>query len=201
MDGIKTELRNYGDDFFMNTTGRRAIFASTNANLSIGHFENSSYLFIGNFANGYSDVEAGGCEGNYGFYAGEARDGREGDDGDSGTDKSPDSGGIIEEDPINGDDEEDWLTGGPVPPLNLKPNNVLPRMAVYPNPVTNMLRLEFAKDGKRTIELISISGVVLQSQIEEGKRLELSLKELPKGLYFLRVSEKQGIAIRSIEKL
>lgn len=59
------------------------------------------------------------------------------------------------------------------------------QLKFYPNPVTDVLKVENAKEGDR-IELYDVNGrLVLQSKVE-ATQTELQLQAISKGIYFLK---------------
>jgi hypothetical protein len=74
-------------------------------------------------------------------------------------------------------------------------------IAVYPNPVKDQLTIEFPTDQRLTVELINLQGQQLWQRELSGGMQQLSLSELPSGLYTLRMrTEQNGESIYQIMK-
>ncbi len=63
-------------------------------------------------------------------------------------------------------------------------------VTIQPNPASNMIMV--AAQPYCTIELLDIVGKTIQSTISQEERTELSISSLPKGIYFVRATNKYG---------
>ena len=87
-------------------------------------------------------------------------------------------------------------------------NDVLiSEMKIYPNPVTNILNVEFPADRKATyfVELDNIDGSMINiATIQPGSKesvLTFDVSSLSKGIYFIRVDSSKGMFIEKIFKV
>ncbi|MFN0200360.1 MAG: T9SS type A sorting domain-containing protein [Bacteroidia bacterium] len=68
-------------------------------------------------------------------------------------------------------------------------------LKVYPNPASDKVTIELKKTGTllSQIEVLDLTGKSLQLHKLQASATELSLKQLPVGVYFLRCKDSQGI--------
>ena len=71
--------------------------------------------------------------------------------------------------------------------------NTLPSLKLYPNPVQDVLQIEGLASKEFEFEVLSIDGKLLQKGKSQG---EISVKELRKGNYVLRVGQQQVSFVR-----
>lgn len=73
-------------------------------------------------------------------------------------------------------------------------------VVISPNPVTSVLSLKFTKGGveNRRVQVISSDGGVRFDQIYQSGVVELPLKNLTPGSYFLRILTQRGVILRSL---
>jgi hypothetical protein len=73
---------------------------------------------------------------------------------------------------------------------------------VYPNPVKNSVRIEFASNTYTRLELTEVSGKVLQqiqlSVIDTEKKMDMS--NLPSGVYFIKLAGSDKVESRKVVK-
>ncbi len=76
-----------------------------------------------------------------------------------------------------------------------------PLISLYPNPVNNLVIIDFNTASSTNISLVDLSGRVLQTiEVEDGqKRYQLDISKYPSGMYFIQV-HLDGILLQS-EKL
>jgi hypothetical protein len=81
----------------------------------------------------------------------------------------------------------DWRTLGAVR------SSYMPSVLISPNPFVNELRVELAHPSKNVkLQLISVDGsLLIEKSIDQ--RLQLDLSALPRGLYFLHVTDGHGM--------
>ncbi|RYD52358.1 MAG: T9SS type A sorting domain-containing protein [Sphingobacteriales bacterium] len=73
--------------------------------------------------------------------------------------------------------------------------------AVYPNPANEVIHVRFAKTVSGTLEVINASGrVVIRQELKNATSAAPEVKQLPGGLYWLRVSGPSGTVVRGFEK-
>lgn len=70
---------------------------------------------------------------------------------------------------------------------------------VYPNPATNVIRLESAGSGSGSWKLSNAVGTSVKTGTLSGK--EINISELPPGMYILTIMEGQSVTVRNIVKL
>lgn len=70
-------------------------------------------------------------------------------------------------------------------------------VSVYPNPVTNLLTIEGVKT-LRKVELYNATGQLMLSLPVQGTTLTLDVSHLQRGVYILRMTGPQGMAIRNV---
>jgi hypothetical protein len=71
-------------------------------------------------------------------------------------------------------------------------------VVIGPNPATSRLFLRFTRGGveERRIQVISSDGAVKLNRVYPSSEVELSLKGLPAGTYYVRILTKNGIIFR-----
>lgn len=67
-------------------------------------------------------------------------------------------------------------------------DNVLENTATYPNPVRDILNIKSPKGSK--ISLFNILGAKVKSATNTSDKLEISVKDLPKGVYMLKINSE-----------
>ncbi len=70
------------------------------------------------------------------------------------------------------------------------------QLHTYPNPMTNVLHV---KGGKGSVELFDVKGNLLLSQAID-QTTDLNVESLPNGVYTLKYTTSEGVAIRKIVK-
>lgn len=91
----------------------------------------------------------------------------------------------------------DPLEGSPYPdstcstPL-ARPEPTLHEMEVYPNPANDLLHIRFPSNARRDWELMDLWGRRLRSGTVSGSELEISVADLPEGVYVLRAGQTSG---------
>lgn len=73
------------------------------------------------------------------------------------------------------------------------------RMAIFPNPVHDMLTIE-AAESITLLEIYSLTGILVYRQENCANQVTLSLSDLPKGTYFVKVTGKTLSAVRKFVK-
>ncbi|MGW8314989.1 MAG: T9SS type A sorting domain-containing protein, partial [Bacteroidales bacterium] len=80
---------------------------------------------------------------------------------------------------------------------DLKPQREL---RIYPNPSNDQIILHLNNAGKYEIKLISVSGQVVLSDIFSGNQRQIDLSGVAKGIYFIKVSSENFIAVQKFVK-
>lgn len=73
------------------------------------------------------------------------------------------------------------------------------RLAVYPNPVNDMLTVEWEEDIV-SLEVYSLTGVLIYNRNDCANKVTFSLSGLPQGTYFVKVTGKTLSAVRKFVK-
>ena len=74
-------------------------------------------------------------------------------------------------------------------------------LSVYPNPFTSSLTVDFDNvilNGK--LQIVNQMGQILETITLNGNRFELSLMDLPKGIYWLQIKSESGLWVRKVVK-
>jgi hypothetical protein len=76
-------------------------------------------------------------------------------------------------------------------------------LTMYPNPVKDILNLEIesttSMDQKLNVQIVNITGQVLQSQVLQSNATSIGTSKLATGVYFVRVLD--GTKIVAIQKM
>ena len=73
--------------------------------------------------------------------------------------------------------------------------------SIFPNPASDQVTLEIPwSNGEALVELVSLSGQVLFSKHSYKHKMNFDVNQLPTGMYFVRVSGAEGIAVKSFVK-
>jgi hypothetical protein len=80
-------------------------------------------------------------------------------------------------------DVEDYMSAG----QSSVNNSIQPGKTIFPNPANDFLHIQ--AQAKAQINLISITGKVVESRISEGKEVVLDTKDLGKGVYFIQINQ------------
>lgn len=85
--------------------------------------------------------------------------------------------------------------GGCMEPVSISGRQLLPAkgLKVYPNPTRDILHVSSARDFTR-LAILDVAGRVLQGYENSADELELSLKSLSPGIYFLRATNLEGLS-------
>jgi hypothetical protein len=92
------------------------------------------------------------------------------------------------------------FASGPAEPIRTPLKGAI-EFAVYPNPSNGILNLEISHAGSSTVEVkvLNLIGQTLRtSQFRTGEAQVLDLTQLPKGVYFIQVSDGSETANRRI---
>jgi len=66
------------------------------------------------------------------------------------------------------------------------------KIHLYPNPATKHIRLQLGTDSAENIQISSMDGKVLISQSNYSNNEEISVAQLPVGIYVVRVKTKNS---------
>jgi len=72
---------------------------------------------------------------------------------------------------------------------------------IYPNPASELLTVRTAIKAYHTVEIANINGSIIYSEAFSKASNSIDIKELKKGLYFLRISDGQTVLTRKFIKL
>lgn len=76
----------------------------------------------------------------------------------------------------------------------------VPEIRMYPNPVTDILNIQIPSSQANLIEILDIHGETIMSQIHVSSG-KLNLRDLPAGLYFVKLTLKEHVVLRKVHKL
>jgi len=65
-------------------------------------------------------------------------------------------------------------------------------LSAYPNPVDDYLTLELTNENIERVELYSLTGQLVRSEVVRGSRVEVSVADLPAGVYSVLVNGRYG---------
>lgn len=60
---------------------------------------------------------------------------------------------------------------------------------VFPNPVTDHLKIKHTTEGIMTIRLLDVSGKLIKEEVSADNQILIEMQEFTKGIYFLEISE------------
>lgn len=80
-------------------------------------------------------------------------------------------------------DVEDYMSADPSSVNDIAQSSV----TIFPNPANDFLHIQ--AEANTLVNLISITGKVVESRISEGKEVVLNTKNLSKGVYFIQISQ------------
>lgn len=69
---------------------------------------------------------------------------------------------------------------------------------LYPNPLTDYLRIENKTSGRLKIEILDINAHIIQTLSTQNNSIQIDLNTLPKGTYWLRLSSKKMVWVEKI---
>jgi hypothetical protein len=62
--------------------------------------------------------------------------------------------------------------------------------AIYPNPTSGLLNIDFIKESAYTVDLLNRKGEIIYSENVRGSNYKKELNELENGLYIVRVTDR-----------
>jgi hypothetical protein len=66
---------------------------------------------------------------------------------------------------------------------------------VYPDPAKNKIVIETGQaDDQGTLSIINIHGQEIMTQKPEGLKTEIQIRDLPRGIYFVKLYSDKGIS-------
>jgi hypothetical protein len=80
-------------------------------------------------------------------------------------------------------------------------NTLINQLKIYPNPLDNLINIEAADRGQRSIVITSLNGQQIVSKELEGTFHQLDLSSFQKGIYFITVRSADFVTTRKIVKL
>ncbi len=72
--------------------------------------------------------------------------------------------------------------------------------SIYPNPTNAFLTLESQHPDTHSIEIVSPSGQLIYRTTMEGNLKLINLSPFSKGIYFVRLSSKEGVWVEKVVK-
>ncbi len=75
------------------------------------------------------------------------------------------------------------------------------RIRIYPNPAKELLTIETIHSGHQSIEITSLNGQLIYSDVMEGTSHEIDLSSFQKGVYFITIGSDDFVRTRKIVKL
>lgn len=89
-----------------------------------------------------------------------------------------------------------YCDGSPVDevclPLGLAENDKENEMTLYPNPASSQVTIHYESEGLKTISVIDLSGRIVMNSEMNGSGDVLSVRDLKKGTYFVRVLDESN---------
>jgi Secretion system C-terminal sorting domain len=79
-------------------------------------------------------------------------------------------------------------------------SNVDEGIYMYPNPATSNLSLDFPDAQEREIQLIDMQGKEIINKIVYEQNIQLSINDIPKGIYLIRILHKDGCITKKLIK-
>ena len=75
-------------------------------------------------------------------------------------------------------------------------------MVVYPNPAKDLITIDIPSKGNATIEVYNVLGSKVKTyNHENGAVAKIDIADLQKGVYFIRVNDKNTVLTKQIQKL
>jgi len=73
--------------------------------------------------------------------------------------------------------------------------------SIFPNPTSDQVTLEIPwSNGEALVELVNLSGKVMFTKRSYKLKMNFNVNDLPSGMYFVRVSGEEGVAVKSFVK-
>ncbi len=86
-------------------------------------------------------------------------------------------------------------------PSNINEAVFFNTMKLYPNPATEIINIELPQlKGQTTLTISALDGRTMVIKNIVSPNTQLSIKDLPNGFYFIKISTEDGTAIRKIVK-
>lgn len=73
----------------------------------------------------------------------------------------------------------------------ITPPNIDEDIVIFPSPIEDVLNIE-ASDAIREVRIVDIAGRIVKQAQQEGKKYEISVSELPSGVYLLQITKDSG---------
>ncbi|HOG19159.1 MAG TPA: T9SS type A sorting domain-containing protein, partial [Salinivirgaceae bacterium] len=71
------------------------------------------------------------------------------------------------------------------------------KVSIYPNPIKEYLFVELPNENQALVEIISVSGQIVQTEIIRGKA-QIEVSSLSKGVYFLKIMNQDQVIVEKI---
>ena len=80
--------------------------------------------------------------------------------------------------------------------------NVINDFNIYPNPANSLFVVSYSLLGnsKTSMEMLDITGQVVKTQLIAGKLTNVDISDLAKGVYIVKVSNENGVAVKRVVK-
>lgn len=74
------------------------------------------------------------------------------------------------------------------------------QLMVYPNPTTDMLHIVFEEEGLKALEIMDMTGKIVKAENFNTREVKINLKDLSRGVYFLKFNINNSTLIKKIIK-
>lgn len=85
-------------------------------------------------------------------------------------------------------------------PTAIRENTAPRSFSLYPNPAHDQINVNFNAKDKFTVEIFNVLGCKVRSFTQDANTLSIDISDLDKGLYFIRIREKNNVLTRSFTK-
>jgi hypothetical protein len=72
---------------------------------------------------------------------------------------------------------------------------------VWPNPTKGEFNVEFLNDDAKTIEVLDLTGRLIQSNIVSNKKMNVNLNNLSNGVYYIKIQTQASLEVVKVVKL
>ncbi|MFC6268131.1 aryl-sulfate sulfotransferase [Frigoriflavimonas asaccharolytica] len=77
--------------------------------------------------------------------------------------------------------------------LNVEPTIFLENISIYPNPASDFIKVKLNSFESASIEIYNVAGQKMYAYIISSREIDISTKDFPNGVYFLKFINKKGI--------
>ncbi len=82
---------------------------------------------------------------------------------------------------------------------NVSVNQLTNNVSLYPNPTDDYVKIQFNNIKNRSVSIISSTGIKLYACENNTLEMSISLKEFPKGIYFVEIQEEEKKVIKLLK--